>query len=35
MAAIVALLDLNFLGEHFKDARCTRMAMVLLTHIAG
>jgi hypothetical protein len=34
MAAVVALLILNFVDEHFNDARYTRAATVMLSNIA-
>ena len=34
MAAVVALLILNFVDEHFNDARYTRAATVILSNIA-
>ena len=34
MAAMVALLLLNFVDEHFNDARYTRATAVLLLNIA-
>jgi hypothetical protein len=34
MAAVVALLILNFVDEHFNDARYTRATAVLLFNIA-
>jgi len=34
MAAVVALLILNFVDEHFNDARYTRAAPVVLSNIA-
>ena len=34
MAAVVALLILNFVDEHFNDARYTRATMVVLSNIA-
>jgi hypothetical protein len=34
MATLVALLMLNFLDEHFNDARYTRAAAAMLSHIA-
>jgi hypothetical protein len=34
MAAVVALLILNFVDEHFNDARYTRATMVMLSNIA-
>ena len=33
MATIVALLMLNFVDEHFNDARYTRAAMNVASHI--
>jgi hypothetical protein len=33
MAAIVALLILNFVDEHFNDARYGRAAMNMASHI--
>ena len=34
MAALVALLTLNFVDEHFNDARYTRATMALLSNMA-
>jgi hypothetical protein len=34
MAAVVALLILNFVDEHFNDARYTRAATAVLSNIA-
>jgi hypothetical protein len=34
MAAVVALLILNFADEHFNSARYTRAAMAMVSHIA-
>ena len=34
MATLVALLILNFADEHFNDARYTRAAAAMLSHIA-
>jgi hypothetical protein len=34
MATVVALLILNFADEHFNDARYTRAATTMLSHIA-
>jgi hypothetical protein len=34
MATVVALLILNFVDEHFNDARYTRAATSLLSHMA-
>ena len=34
MAAVVALLILNFVDEHFNDARYTRATAVVLSNIA-
>ena len=34
MAAVVALLILNFVDEHFNDARYTRATMAVLSNIA-
>jgi hypothetical protein len=34
MAAVIALLILNFVDEHFNDARYTRAAMVIFSQIA-
>jgi hypothetical protein len=34
MATVVALLMLNFVDEHFNDARYTRAATAMLSHIA-
>jgi hypothetical protein len=34
MAAVVALLTLSFVDEHFNDARYTRAAMVMFSQIA-
>jgi hypothetical protein len=34
MAALVALLILTFADEHFNDARYTRAATAMLSHIA-
>ena len=34
MAAVVALLILNFVDEHFNDARYARAATVMLSNIA-
>jgi hypothetical protein len=34
MAAVVALLALNFVDEQFNDARYTRAAMVIFSQIA-
>jgi hypothetical protein len=34
MAAVVALLILNFVDEHFNDARYTRAMTVVLSNIA-
>jgi hypothetical protein len=34
MAALIALLILNFVDEHYNDARYTRAAMAVLSHIA-
>jgi hypothetical protein len=34
MAAVFALLTLNFADEHFNSARYTRAAMKMLSHIA-
>ena len=34
MAAVVALLLLNFVDEHFNDARYTRAAAAVLFNIA-
>jgi hypothetical protein len=34
MAAVVALLLLNFVDEHFNDARYTRAATTMLSHMA-
>jgi hypothetical protein len=34
MAAVVALLTLTFVDEHFNDARYTRASKVMLSHIA-
>ncbi len=34
MAAVVALLILNFVDEHFNDARYTRAAMTMFSSIA-
>jgi hypothetical protein len=34
MAALIALLILNFADEHFNDARYTRAATTMLSHIA-
>jgi hypothetical protein len=34
MATLVALLILNFADEHFNDARYTRAATAMLSHIA-
>jgi len=33
MATVVALLILNFVDEHFNDARYTKAAGAMLTHI--
>jgi hypothetical protein len=33
MATLVALLFLNFVDEHFNDARYTRAAMTMLSQI--
>ena len=33
MTALVALLILNFVDEHFNDARYTRAAMAIASHI--
>jgi hypothetical protein len=35
LATVVALLLLNFMDEHFNDARYTRAATTLLSQIAG
>lgn len=35
MATLVALLILNFVDEHYNDARYTRAATTVLSHIAG
>jgi hypothetical protein len=35
MAAVVALLILNFVDEHFNVACDTRAAMATVSHIAG
>jgi hypothetical protein len=34
MATMVALLILNFVDEHFNDARYTRATTAMLSHIA-
>jgi hypothetical protein len=34
MATVVALLILNFVDEHFNDARYTRASKAMLSHIA-
>jgi hypothetical protein len=34
MAAVVALLLLNFVDEHLNDARYTRAATTMLSHMA-
>jgi hypothetical protein len=34
MATLVALLILNFADEHFNDARYTRAATAMFSHIA-
>ena len=34
MATLVALLILNFVDEHYNDARYTRAATAVLSHIA-
>ena len=34
MATVVALLMLNFVDEHFNDARYTRAATAMLSHMA-
>ena len=34
MAAVVALLILNFVDEHFNNARYTKAAMAMVSHIA-
>jgi hypothetical protein len=34
MAAVVALLMLNFVDEHFNNARYTKAAMTMVSHIA-
>jgi len=34
MATVVALLILNFVDEHFNDARYTRAATAMLSQIA-
>jgi hypothetical protein len=34
MATVVALLILNFADEHFNNARYTRAATAMLSHIA-
>jgi hypothetical protein len=34
MATVVALLILNFADEHFNDARYTRAATTMISHIA-
>ncbi len=34
MATLVALLILNFVDEHYNDARYTRAATSVLSHIA-
>jgi hypothetical protein len=34
MAMVVALLILNFADEHFNNARYTRAATAMLSHIA-
>jgi hypothetical protein len=34
MATLVALLILNFADEHFNNARYTRAATAMLSHIA-
>jgi hypothetical protein len=34
MAAVVALLMLNFVDEHFNSARYTKAAMTMFSHIA-
>ena len=33
MATMVALLVLNFVDEHFNDARYTRASKVMLSHM--
>ena len=35
LATVVALLLLNFMDEHFNDARYTRAAMAMLSRIAS
>lgn len=34
MAIMVALLALNFVDEHFNDARYTKASKVMLSHMA-
>jgi hypothetical protein len=34
MAAMVALLALNFVDEHFNDTRYTRASIAMLSHLA-
>jgi hypothetical protein len=34
MATVVALLFLNFVDEHFNEARYANAAMTMLSHIA-